>query len=60
MGAFIPGGGGGANDRMYYSLFVNGPVTGETFKWGKGGLITGCNYFFVCLQVKWVCNWGNL
>ena len=36
-GGFYPWGGGGANDRMYYSLFVNGPVTGGTFKWGKGG-----------------------
>ena len=52
-------GGGGANNRMYYSLFVNGPVAGGTSKWEEGGLITGCNYFF-CLQVQWVCNWGNL
>ena len=26
----------GANNRMYYSLFANGPVTGETSKWGRG------------------------
>ena len=31
-GGFYPLGGGGAYDRMYYSLFVNGPVTGGTFK----------------------------
>ena len=31
------GGGVGANNRMYYSLFVNGPVTGGTYKWGEGG-----------------------
>ena len=30
------GGGGGANNRMYYSLFVNGPVTVGTSKWGEG------------------------
>ena len=36
-GGFYPWGGGGANYQMYYSLFVNGPVTGGTFKWGKGG-----------------------
>ena len=30
-------GGGGGNNRMYYSLFVNGPVTGGTSKWGEGG-----------------------
>ena len=59
-GSFRPWGEGGANNRMYYSLFVNGPVTGGTSKWGKGGLITGCNYFCRCLQVKWVFNWGNL
>ena len=53
------GGGGGANNRMYYSLFVNGPVTGGTSRWEEGGVITGCNNFFCCLQV-WVCNWGNL
>ena len=47
MGAYIHGSwGGGANNRMYYSLFVNGPVTGGTSKWGEGGLITGCDYFF--------------
>ena len=40
-------GGGGANNRMYYSLFVNGPVTGGTSKWEEGGLITGCTYFFL-------------
>ena len=51
MRAFIRGGkGGGANNRMYYSLLVNGPVTGGTSKSEEGGLITGCNYFF-CLQV---------
>ena len=38
--------GGGANNRMYYSLFVNGPVTGGTSRWEEGGVITGCNYFF--------------
>ena len=48
---FYPWGeGGGANNRMYYSLLVNGPVTGGTSKSEEGGLITGCNYFF-CLQV---------
>ena len=41
------GGGGGANNRMYYSLFVNGPVTGGTSKWKEGGLITGCTFFFL-------------
>ena len=53
------GRGGGANNRMYYSLFVNGPVTGGTSKSEEGGLITGCNYFFV-YKYTWVCNWGNL
>ena len=33
------GRGGGANNRMYYSLFVNGPVlkTGELLSGRKGG-----------------------
>ena len=33
------GGGGGFHPwgEMYYSLFVNGPVTGGTYKWGEGG-----------------------
>ena len=26
----------GANKRMYYSLFANGPVTGGTSKSGRG------------------------
>ena len=37
---------------MYYSLFVYGPVTGETSKWGEGGLITGCNYFLLLFTSK--------
>ena len=37
VGALIHGGGGGANNRTYYSLFVNGPVPGGTYKWGEGG-----------------------
>ena len=41
------GGGGGANNRKYYSLFVNGPVSGGTSKWEEGGLITGCNHFIL-------------
>ena len=28
------GGGGGANNRMNYSLFVN--ITGGTSRWGRG------------------------
>ena len=36
-GGFYPlGEGVGANNRMYYSLFANGPVTGGTSKWGRG------------------------
>ena len=46
-GLYLWEGGGGANNRMYYSLFVNWPVTGGTSKWGEGGLITGCDYFFL-------------
>ena len=36
-GGLYPWERGGANKRMYYSLFVNGPVTGETSKWGEVG-----------------------
>ena len=36
-GFHLWGGGGWANSRMYYSLSVNGPVTGGTYKWGEGG-----------------------
>ena len=36
-GGFHPWIGGGGNNRMYYSLFVNGPVTGGPYKWGEGG-----------------------
>ena len=46
-GGLYPWEGGGANNRMYYSLFVNGPVSGGTSKWEEGGLITGCNYFIL-------------
>ena len=48
---------------MYYSLFVNGPVAGGTSKWEEGGLITGCNYFFLVYKYGFVTGgtykWGE-
>ena len=54
-------GGRGANNRMYLFFFVdkyNGFVTGGTYKWGGGGLITADVLF--SLQVHGpVTQWGR-
>ena len=54
----------GANNRMYYSLFANGPVTGGTYKWGEvGAYIQGAykGMYLFCLQVNGPLTggWGN-